>query len=37
MDARWKEITAGGPVQQSGRPHSLRAVFLAATTGSAGG
>jgi len=36
-NARWREITAGSPVVRSGVPHSLRAVFLAATTGSPGG
>jgi pimeloyl-ACP methyl ester carboxylesterase len=32
-DARWREITAGSPVVRGGVPHSLRAIFLAATTG----
>jgi len=36
-DARWREITAGSQVVQAGVPHSLRAVFLAVSTGSAGG
>jgi len=36
-DARWREITAGAPSIRSGVPHSLRAIFLAATTGSPAG
>ena len=36
-DAQWQEITTGSPVVQRGVPHSLRAIFLVTTTGSAGG
>jgi triacylglycerol esterase/lipase EstA (alpha/beta hydrolase family) len=37
-DAKWREITpTDSPVVQSGVPHSLRALFLVTTTGSAGG
>jgi hypothetical protein len=35
-DARWREITAGSPVVQTGVPHSLRAIFLAASSGYSG-
>jgi len=36
-DARWREIKAGAAVLRNGAPHSLRAIFLAATTGSPAG
>ena len=32
-DARWWEITGASRVPQTDEPHSLRAIFLAATTG----
>jgi len=33
-NATWREIKAGAAVLRNGAPHSLRAIFLAATTGS---